>query len=132
VLPPEICFHATQCSSSTLCVESSIHGLNLDHDMANLSNENLQHSKESKSWPVPLRSFQDNISIYYRLFMIVFHAFQTQFPCSITQFELFYVENCGGILVQLKRNRGLDNVRLAGRSVNNSNSAACRLLLPFQ
>ena len=71
MLPPEICFHATQCSSSTLCVESSIHGLNLDHDIANLSNENLQHSKESKSWPVQLRSFQDNISIYYRLFMMV-------------------------------------------------------------
>jgi hypothetical protein len=83
---------------------------------------------------VPLRSFRttylpqtfhDSIRDLEECFMLSKHNFHA----PLRNLKYLYGK-LWSVLEQLKRNRGLDNVRLAGYSVNNSNSAACRLPLP--
>lgn len=97
--------------------------------MASLSNENLQHNKESESWPVPLRSlrttylplpFHDSIRGLEGCFMLSKHNFHA----PLRNLKIL----CGkswSVLVHSRRYRGLDNVRPAGCSVDSSNKLYC-------
>jgi hypothetical protein len=102
--------------------------------MASRSNENLQHNKESESWPVPPRSFKttylpqtfhDSIRDLEGSFML----FKDNFHALLRCFKNLYGKLWSGP-VQSRRYRAPDNVRLAGWSVDNNNSAACKILLP--